>query len=193
MEHTQSMTLTERDHTELLRLARRSIEAGLDSGHLAQAPIILSDALNLPRATFVTLREHSDLRGCCGSIEPRFGLAEDVWRNAWASAFADPRFPPLAREEYPSIDLHVSVLSELERLPVHSERELVNALRPGRDGLLLQHGSARATFLPAVWENIPHPSEFVGHLKSKAGWRPDFWSPDIEVWRYETESFGEHA
>jgi hypothetical protein len=37
---------------------------------------------------------------------------------------------------------------------------------------------------------LPDPLDFVRHLKVKAGWSPAFWSPQIEVWRYQTESFG---
>jgi uncharacterized protein len=187
----QFMAIDATDRRELLSLARRSIELGLAEERLAAAPGSSSPMLNQHRATFVTLHEHQDLRGCCGSIEPRFPLAEDVWRNAWASAFADPRFPPLSRDEYPALDVHISVLSPLERVPVASEGELLAVLRPDRDGLLLARGAARATFLPSVWESLEDPVQFVRQLKLKAGWRPDFWSPDIEVWRYETESFGE--
>jgi len=187
----QFMTIAAADRQELLSLARRSIELGLAEDRLAPAPDVNSPTLNQLRATFVTLNEHEDLRGCCGSIEPRFALAEDVWRNAWASAFADPRFPALTREEYPALHFHISVLTPLERVPIASEEELLAVLRPDRDGLLLAHGAARATFLPSVWESLHDPVQFVRQLKLKAGWRADFWSPDIEVWRYETESFGE--
>jgi len=186
-----SMAIDATDRRELLALARRSIELGLAQARLAPAPNPSSSTLSEYRATFVTLHEHDDLRGCCGSIEPRFPLAEDVWRNAWASAFADPRFQPLAPDEYPSLDIHISVLSPLERVPVASEQELLAVLRPNRDGLLLARGEARATFLPSVWESLEDPVQFVRQLKLKAGWRPDFWSPDVDVWRYETESFGE--
>ena len=185
------MTIDSRDRSELLALARTSIERGLAEERLATAPTVASAALALPRATFVTLHAHDALRGCCGSIEPRWTLAEDVWRNAWASAFADPRFPPLTAQEYADVDLHISVLSPLERVPATSEQELLSSLRPSVDGLLLQLGAARATFLPVVWESLPDPTKFVGQLKLKAGWRDDFWSPQIEVWRYQTESFGE--
>jgi uncharacterized protein len=187
----QSMAIDATDRRELLALARRSIELGLEQGRLAPVPSAYSPTLSQHRATFVTLHEHDDLRGCCGSIEPRFPLAEDAWRNAWASAFADPRFPPLTRDEYPALELHISVLTPLERVPVASEQELLTALRPDHDGLMLARGAARATFLPSVWESLEDPVQFVRQLKLKAGWRPDFWSPDIEVWRYETESFGE--
>jgi uncharacterized protein len=187
----QSMTIDAADRRELLSLARRSIELGLEQDRPASAPEATSPTLKQHRATFVTLNEHEDLRGCCGSIEPRFALAEDVWRNAWASAFADPRFPPLTRDEYPALDVHISVLTPLERVPIATEEELLAMLRPNMDGLLLARGAARATFLPSVWESLHDPVQFVRQLKLKAGWRGDFWSPDIEVWRYETESFGE--
>jgi AmmeMemoRadiSam system protein A len=185
------MTIDSEDRAALLALARESIEHGLHAGELGSAPSATSPTSLLPRATFVTLHTHHALRGCCGSIEPRWTLAEDVWRNAWASAFADPRFPPLTRDEYADLDVHISVLSPLERVPVTSERELLSVLRPQVDGLLLQVGAARATFLPAVWDSLPDPVEFIQQLKLKAGWRIDFWSPQLEVWRYQTESFGE--
>jgi uncharacterized protein len=187
----QSMAIDATDRRELLSLARRSIELGLAQEQLAPAPSASSPTLKQHRATFVTLHAHEDLRGCCGSIEPRLPLAEDVWRNAWASAFADPRFLPLTSNEYPALDVHISVLSPLERVPVATEEELLAVLRPNRDGLMLARGAARATFLPSVWESLEDPVQFVRQLKLKAGWRADFWSPEIEVWRYETESFGE--
>jgi uncharacterized protein len=185
------MTIDAADRSELLRLARSSIERGLATGNVAPVAAVSSSGLSVQRATFVTLRAHGDLRGCCGTIEPRFSLGEDVWRNAWASAFADPRFPALTSAEYPAIDVHVSVLSPLERVPVATEEALLSTLQPDRDGLLLQLGAARATFLPVVWESLAEPLQFVRQLKLKAGWRTDFWSPQIEVWRYTTESFGE--
>lgn len=187
------MTIAPAHRSELLRLARGSIEAGLLTGRLAPAAAAASPALSERRATFVTLRVRDDLRGCCGSIEPRFALAEDVWRNAWASAFADPRFPALVAGEYASIHVHISVLSPLERITVLNEVDLLASLRPGIDGLLLELGAARATFLPVVWESLPDPVDFLRHLKMKAGWPPTFWSSQIQVWRYRTESFGEEA
>lgn len=187
------MTIAPQDRSELLRLARGSIETGLSTGRLAPAVAVPSPALNERRATFVTLRRDEDLRGCCGSIEPRFALAEDVWRNAWASAFADPRFPSLAPEEYGSVHLHISVLTPPERMQVKSETDLLASLRPGIDGLVLELGASRSTFLPAVWHTLPDPVDFLHQLKFKAGWPASFWSSQMQAWRYETESFGERS
>jgi AMMECR1 domain-containing protein len=58
-------------------------------------------------------------------------------------------------------------------------------------GLILEAENGRATFLPAVWEQISEPAQFVRQLKMKAGWPATYWSEKVRVYRYETESFGE--
>lgn len=186
------MSLSSEARRELLHLARRSIELGLSHGSLQPFPDMApASELDEHRATFITLRTGEQLRGCCGSIEATRPLAHDVWRNAWASAFCDPRFPALTQEELPRLRIHISVLTDPEPMLVESEEALIHALRPGKDGLILELGSARATFLPAVWEQLPDPASFVQQLKLKAGWSANFWSPQIRVARYATESFGE--
>lgn len=184
------MSLAPQQRAELHELARESIERALHEGQLVPyAGEPRDPRLVRPNASFVTLRVGEDLRGCCGTIEASRPLSEDVWNNAWASAFADPRFPPLTREEWSGTNVEISVLSEPERLDVHSEAELLETLRPGHDGLILQFAGRRSTFLPAVWEQLPDPARFVRHLKMKAGWPADFWPPAMEAWRYTTESF----
>lgn len=180
---------------QLLEVARRSIEEALHQGVPTRSNVPFDAELSAPGASFVTLRERGThaLRGCCGSIEARLPLAEDVWRNARASAFADPRFPGLTRREWPNIALHISVLSTPRPFAVASEAELLRTLRPGIDGLVLEYGSHRATFLPAVWEQLPESREFVRHLRAKAGLPPDFWSPQIRWSRYTVQEFGDET
>ena len=178
----------------LLTHARQSILAGLrERRRVPCPPVDRDDLAAMERASFVTLRTNGKLRGCCGTLEPQGTLAEDVWRNAWSSAFSDPRFAPLDASEYPGLDVHVSILSPLEPLPVLTEDELLQTIRPGIDGLLLRRAQAQATFLPAVWEQLPDAREFLRQLKMKAGWPADFWSDDLRAWRYETEGFGDHS
>ncbi len=147
--------------------------------------------LHEPGASFVTLHEHGRLRGCIGSLHAHRPLIDDVRENAVAAAFHDPRFPPLAPEEFDRIDIEVSVLSTPEPIAADNEPALLAQLEPGRDGLILQYGAHRATFLPQVWEQLPDPALFVAQLKQKAGLPPDFWHPDMQCWRYRVEAYAE--
>ena len=172
----------------LLRTAAEAIESRLERRPAAgPAESALPAELRELRASFVTLTIGGTLRGCCGTLEARRALATDVWHNARASAFGDPRFEPLEAREWSRVDLEVSVLSPLERVPVRSEGELLARLVPGEDGLVIAWRGRRATFLPKVWEQLSDPVEFLGHLKRKAGWPREFWAEDVEVWRYSTE------
>lgn len=172
----------------MLRTAAASIETKL--GLVDATPpgaTELRGALGEPRASFVTLTIDGELRGCCGTLEPARALLLDVWINAQASAFRDPRFQPLTAREWRSSRLEVSLLTPCERMVVASEQQLLLDLVPGRDGLVLEWRGMRATFLPKVWENVAGPQDFLRRLKEKAGLRADFWAVDIQLWRYETE------
>ncbi|WP_129776341.1 AmmeMemoRadiSam system protein A [Peristeroidobacter soli] len=185
------MSLSPAQRAELLSLARTSIEASLPTGERVPYDALpLHADLTQPGSSFVTLRVGEDLRGCCGTIEATHPLHVDVWNNAYASAFADPRFPAITPAEWRDTGIEISVLSEPERCNARSEAELLEVLRPGIDGVILQSGARRSTFLPAVWEQLPEPRDFLRHLKLKAGWPADFWLSDMQVWLYTTESFG---
>jgi hypothetical protein len=175
----------------LLRIACQSIRSGLQT---RQPAAITADSvparLSARRASFVTLHAEEKLRGCIGSLEPRTSLADDVSFNAYAAAFRDPRFRPLQADELDTLSLDISVLSTPEMLDFDSESSLLGVVRPGIDGLILQEHEFRSTFLPSVWESLPDPVQFLGHLKLKAGLATDYWSASIRVWRYTTESFG---
>ena len=195
MERSLFMSLDTPDRRELLTLARASIDSALATGRNGEpAPFtapLRSPALTERRSSFVTLRRGTELRGCCGTLDAPRPLGEDVWRNAWAAAFNDYRFQPLTAAEWPQINLHLSLLTPPEPLDVKTEAQLLAVLRPSIDGLILESEDGRATFLPAVWEQIPDPVQFVRQLKVKAGWPATYWSPRVRCSRYGTESFGE--
>jgi AmmeMemoRadiSam system protein A len=175
----------------LLHIAYQSILSGLQTRQPAAVSIDgVTARLSARRASFVTLHAEEKLRGCIGSLDPRTSLAEDVSFNAYAAAFRDSRFWPLQVDELDTLALEISVLSTPERLDFDSESSLLGVVRPGIDGLILQEHEFRSTFLPSVWESMPDPARFLGHLKLKAGLASDYWSPSIRVWRYTTESFG---
>lgn len=182
--------LSAEQRSTLLDIAQRSIAHGLETGRaLTLDPDDYAQPLRRPGAAFVTLHLQGQLRGCIGSLEPYRSLAEDVAANAFAAAFRDPRFPPLSAQEQDQLALDISVLSPARPMSFSSEQELLDQLRPGTDGLILEDGPRRGTFLPSVWEQLPEPQAFLRHLKQKAGLPADYWSATIRVSRYTTESF----
>ncbi len=175
-------------------VARQSIaEAlGLEAGGDPLAGIDPdTPALREPAATFVTLTRAGQLRGCIGTLEPRRPLLEDVRANARAAAFEDPRFPPLTAPELADTRIEVSVLGPARPIEARTEQAAIEALVPGRDGLILEYGLHRATFLPQVWAQLPDAREFLSHLRLKAGLPALFWDPAIRLYRYTVESFEE--
>ncbi len=172
----------------LLAHARAAIASAL---RLQASPAPQRPFLQQPGASFVTLRRRRQLRGCIGSLTARRPLGIDVRENAVAAAFSDPRFSPLTSAEYAEVDVEVSVLSASTPIDTRSEAELLAALRVGIDGLILQFGERRSTFLPQVWDSLPDVGEFVAELKHKAGLPRDFWSPELRLSRYTVEKYTE--
>jgi AmmeMemoRadiSam system protein A len=147
--------------------------------------------LNTPGASFVTLTQAGSLRGCIGSLEACRPLRDDVATNAANAAFRDPRFPPLTAGELAGTRIEVSVLSEPEPYPFTDRADALSRLRPGIDGLTLEYGNRRGTFLPQVWESLPEPDAFLTHLVRKAGFPPGWWDDDARLSRYTVTAFEE--
>ncbi len=181
------------DQRILLSLARESIAHGLETTR----PLMVnsgscSDNLQQHRASFVTLTEHGHLRGCIGHLQAYQPLVVDVVENAFSAAFNDPRFSALRADELDEIKIEISVLTIPRPLSVQNEQDLINRLNVGVDGLILEDGSYRATFLPSVWEQLPRPDEFVEALKAKAGMPAGYWSDSMKIFIYHTVSFSEN-
>lgn len=172
----------------LLIRARNAIAAEL-GGSLRPEPA--HPALGQPGAVFVTLTQGGQLRGCIGSLEAWRPLEEDVRANARAAAFRDPRFPPLQAAELSATRVEVSLLTAPQAMEVADEADALRQLRPGEDGVILEYAGRRGTFLPQVWENLPTPRDFLDHLKQKAGFPADFWSPGVKLYRYEVQKWKE--
>lgn len=170
----------------MLTIARAAIAT-----HLGRTTAADENALWLsePGATFVTLTINGALRGCIGSLEPHRPILDDLKQNALAAAFSDPRFPPLTTRELNAVQVEVSLLSPVVPLTFSNEADALKQIRPGCDGVILEYGRNRGTFLPQVWEQLPRPADFFRHLKMKAGLPPDFWSDEIRLFRYSVEKW----
>lgn len=172
----------------LATIAREAVVAAVRGESFTSPPAALPGPLGEPGASFVTLTKHGALRGCIGSIEARRPLAVDVAMNARAAARSDLRFAPVDPEELPAIEVELSVLTAPEPIPAGSRAELVAALEPGVDGLVLEEQGRRVTFLPSVWRQLASPESFLSHLERKGSLAVGSWSPARRAFRYRTES-----
>jgi AmmeMemoRadiSam system protein B/AmmeMemoRadiSam system protein A len=192
-EYAASARLPEADRTFVLSAAAASLAAAAQ-GH-GRAPSVavqgaLSPTLTSMRGAFVTLSEKGRLRGCVGSPAPVRPLIEDVTLNAVHAGHGDRRFAPLSASELDGLTIDVSILSHPRPIPAGSEAELVEALEPDRDGLILGKGRRRALFLPSVWRQLPDARDFVQRLLTKAGLDPTPFPSGLEAARFRVESFG---
>lgn len=188
-EYAAEARLPDAHRETLVRIARHAILNSVGK----PGPQLRIEGVNRPlataRASFVTVRLDGALRGCVGSVTATRPLVVDVAENAYKAAFGDPRFPPVTKEEAERLEIHVSILSSLRRIPARDEAELLDALRPDVDGLVLVEGERRALYLPEVWHSLPQARDFLSRLKEKAGLPPDHWSPELKVYRFSTERF----
>jgi AmmeMemoRadiSam system protein A len=116
----------------------------------------------------------------------------DVQQNGLGAAFRDPRFAPVRLEELPDLQIEISVLSEPRELAYSSTQELLDSIRPGVDGVVIEKDWHRATFLPQVWDKLPDKDPFMERLCLKAGLRLDAYRRgDLDVFTYQVEKFTE--
>ncbi len=140
----------------------------------------LPESLKQPLGVFVTLKKDGALRGCIG----RFVSSEPLWKvvaeSALSSAFDDPRFTPLTKEEYNGIEMEITVLGPLKR--IRNYREIVL----GRHGIYIKKDTRSGTMLPQVAiENNWTVEEFLGYTaRDKAGIGWEGWK-FAELYVYE--------
>ncbi|MCL2183754.1 MAG: AmmeMemoRadiSam system protein B [Chitinispirillia bacterium] len=177
----------EKEH--MLKLARKTLENAVN-GKSAGVPPPDFPKLTQYYGCFVTLKSFGQLRGCIGNIEPVRPLYKSVIENAVNAAFHDPRFPKVKASELGDIVVEVSVLTKPAQLKFTSPDDLLSKLIPFEHGVILKFGSRQSTFLPQVWEQLPHKLIFLEQLSMKAGMGKDEWKK-ADVWVYRAVHFSE--
>lgn len=175
----------------LLRTARKALRQKIEHAEEPE-PEKVDPALEVACGTFVTLKIRNQLRGCIGNLGPVGSIYEGVKRNAVHAALHDYRFQPVTPEEIGEIDIEISILTPPQPLEYTDWNELLQKLRPGVDGIIIEQGQSSATFLPQVWEQLPQPAQFLSHLCAKAGLAPSAWKDGrLAVQTYQVQSFAE--
>ena len=178
-------SLTENEKTILLMTARESISSKLENR--TQNYPEVSESLQKPLGSFVTLHIDGNLRGCIGHMLPVRPLIEDIKILAKESAFHDPRFPSLSIKELKSIDIEISVLSPLE---VSSAEKVI----VGKHGIIMKNGYNSGVLLPQVpVEQGWNREEFLSNTCRKAGMNMNCWKdPKTQIETFTAVIFGEN-
>jgi AmmeMemoRadiSam system protein A len=192
---TVDFTITPEERKALLADARETIAARLENRRpeYRRGPELQrtiqggSSSLIRPCGAFVTLHKSGALRGCIGRMSSPESLEKTVRVMAAEAAFGDPRFPPLARDEWPACDIEISVLSPME--PCGDPR----LVEVGVHGLYLTLRGRSGVLLPQVpveqgWSR----EEYLDYICVKAGLPPNaFADPEARLLTFTAAVFGE--
>jgi AmmeMemoRadiSam system protein A len=178
-------SLAEREKQLLLQIARSALTLGVaNKPPLRDFPSAVF--LQQPAGAFVTLHRRGRLRGCVGQLPGRDSLAAVVAHCACAAALDDSRFEPVTSAELSEIDIEVSVLSA-------PEDAKLEAIEPGKHGLLVSRGMQRGVLLPQVASQFKWGAQrFLEETCVKAGLDRDAWKdPGTRVQAFTAEVFSE--
>ncbi|MBZ5571078.1 MAG: AmmeMemoRadiSam system protein B [Acidobacteriia bacterium] len=183
----QSFSVGAHDKTELLGLARKSVEQAVRERKTYEPPASSSEALNQERGAFVTLKKSGELRGCIGytsAVKPLYMTVRDT---ATLAALRDSRFEPVSVSELGQLEYEISVLSPLRRVLD------IRQIKVGQHGLLMRNGDQQGLLLPQVpveegWDR----QRFLEQTCVKAGMRPACWKDEnTDIFMFTAVVFGE--
>jgi hypothetical protein len=182
-------SLSDAEKSELLALARKSVEHAVGEGKPFVPQESSSEALNQERGAFVTLTEAGALRGCIGYTSPVKPLYITVRDTAQFAALRDPRFQAVGVAELPHLEYEISVLSPLRRVTDTAQ------IKVGEHGLLMKNGGSEGLLLPQVpveqkWDR----QTFLEQTCVKAGMPQNCWKEeDTDIFLFTAVVFNEHG
>ncbi len=186
---TPALKLSDEDKKKLLQLARKSVEDHVLSKKKGNQKGFEDLQFRIPKAVFVTLTKHGELRGCIGTLVSQMPLVQAVQNYAVLAATEDPRFSPVNAAELKELSYEISILTEAVKVKDAA------SIRPKIDGVILTRGPRQGVFLPQVWEETGWTKEeFLSQLASqKAGLPRDAWQdPKTELFVFQVEAFSEN-
>jgi uncharacterized protein len=182
---------------QLVKAARNSIELFLTARKFNK-DIVRATVMEFtkPHGVFVTLKHYptNELRGCVGFPRAIGPLGEALIDAAIAAAFEDSRFVSVSKKELNELLVEVSILSS-PVLVTGSEKKRLDAIKVGRDGLMVQYGMFSGLLLPIVAvEEKWNKKTFLEETCRKAGLHHNHWlQPNVKLYKFETQLFQEET
>jgi len=185
-------TLEDDDRRELLTLARTAITTTAVTGQRSLPEVSeLPPRLREQGTCFVTLRQGDERLGTTGEVTVEQPLGVDVAECALNTAFDDPRIPSIDRTQLDALSIEISILGPLVPTGASSYDELRQCIDGKHEGLVVEDGERRVTFLPHVWEEVRDTEDFLALLWRKAGLTPGDWPPNLSTASYRAETISD--
>ena len=164
----------------LVDLAKKAVEEYIRNGKTLPLPEVLCPEMKEKAGVFVCLKMYGQLRGCIGTFMPCCNtVAEEIIRNAISASTQDPRFSPVGKDELPSLEYSVDLLSPPEKI------RNVKDLDPKKYGVIVVKGGMKGLLLPDL-EGVDTVEEQIRIARMKAGMGPE---EDAEIYRFEVRRF----
>jgi AmmeMemoRadiSam system protein A len=179
--------LDEEAQKEALKIVKDTLQGFFKKGVIPKIKV-KSKSLFKNLGCFVTLKKNGKLRGCIGEFPSDKPLWQVIQKTALASAFEDPRFFPLKKEELPFLEIEISVVFPLEKIDDWRKIKL------GMDGVLIEKEGRRGVFLPQVAKETGWSlEEFLGNLcLEKMGLPKDCYKdPKTKIFVFKVQNFSE--
>ena len=181
------------DIKELIDLGRTAVRKALENKDLT-VPEFIKQKYSKKKGVFTTLRTYPEnkLRGCMGIFLPVYPLWYAVVYTSILSAFKDPRFGPLKRDEFEKVIWEITLLSEPKEIKTERER-IHEEIEIGKDGLIVEWKEHKGLLLPQVpLEYGWSAKEFLDYTCIKAGLPKGCWkNKDVKVYKFKGEVYAE--
>lgn len=179
------------DGKKFVGLARKSIEYFLVTGK-KYSGVCEEEKYKEKKGVFVTLNTfpEKELRGCIGLPYAIMPLWDAISYAATSAASEDPRFAPMKSEELEGVTIEVSVLTTPEKV---NNKDLLDEIEVGKDGLIVKKGNTSGLLLPSVGKEYNWDVKtFLEQTCQKAGLIPTAWQQEeTEVYKFQAQVFTE--
>jgi uncharacterized protein (TIGR00296 family) len=169
----------------LVKLARKSLTEYLKTHKKIAVPEDAPEKIKKNSGVFVTLHVFSkkgnlDLRGCIGRPFPEQPLVIATIDSAIDSGVNDYRFNRVDIRELDNIVFEITALTPPEKIEAKDVQGRLDAIKIGRDGLLIRrknappgHGGLFLPQVPVEWHW--NKEEYLNELCGKAGLPSSMW------------------
>ncbi|MDO8424755.1 MAG: AmmeMemoRadiSam system protein A [bacterium] len=168
----------------LVSLAQKAIEGFVENGKTIPVPNDFpKEFLEKKAGVFVTIEKKGELRGCIGTyVATRENIAEEVIRNAIASATQDDRFAKIAKEEVSHLSFTIYVLNPPEQVTSTQQ------LDPKKFGAIVMTTEKCGLLLPDL-EGVETVEQQLNICCQKGGIDP--LKEKIAIFKFEVQKYGE--